>query len=179
MIILTRLAYRRVLTDLSRLLSAGEMAATIAVLALPPSDVLSSRVSTESRYGMWSLPADSQEGVRERGGPEDWEALSSLNVAVPLCDTLPPRLIEDDVPPSASLEMTVPRVRRDLLMALPSLSSRSASTPPGAARALSDPAKSTRYRLAERTGFFVPQLARGLHTPLIVSPVAEQAGRRG
>jgi hypothetical protein len=75
--------------------------------------------------------------------------------------------------------MTVPSVRRDLLMALPSLSSKSASTPPGAARALSDPARSTRYRLAERTGFLVPQLARGLHTPLIVSPVAEEAGKRG
>jgi hypothetical protein len=75
LIILTRLAYRRVLTDLSRLLSAGEMAATMAVLALPPSDVLSSRVSTESRYGMWSLPADSQEGVKERIG---WRGLKGI-----------------------------------------------------------------------------------------------------
>ena len=35
-------------------MSAGEMAATMAVLELPPRFSLSSHVSTESRYGMKS-----------------------------------------------------------------------------------------------------------------------------
>mmetsp|Transcript_24181 Transcript_24181/g.39729 ORF Transcript_24181/g.39729 Transcript_24181/m.39729 type:complete len:279 (-) Transcript_24181:428-1264(-) len=46
-----RSAYRRVLSVSSWLMSAGDTAAIIIVLALPPRDSFSNHVSTESRYG--------------------------------------------------------------------------------------------------------------------------------
>mmetsp|Transcript_30718 Transcript_30718/g.92097 ORF Transcript_30718/g.92097 Transcript_30718/m.92097 type:complete len:280 (-) Transcript_30718:844-1683(-) len=51
-IFLAALAYRSVDSVSSKLDAAGEMAATINVLELPPSDSRRSHVSTDSRYGM-------------------------------------------------------------------------------------------------------------------------------
>jgi hypothetical protein len=42
--------------DSSKLSSAGETAATITVLELPPKLSLSRNVSVESRYGTWMSP---------------------------------------------------------------------------------------------------------------------------
>ena len=46
-------AYLKVPWVSSRLISAGEIVESMAVLALPPSEFDNKRVSIESRYGMW------------------------------------------------------------------------------------------------------------------------------
>ena len=76
-------------------MSAGEMAANMAVLELPPRFSLSSHVSTESRYGMNS-------------------AFFFLSAALASRDLF--RLLFT----SAKAEMTLPRVVSDLLMLAPS-----------------------------------------------------------
>src|SRR4051812_26715962 len=95
-------------------MSAGEMAASMAVFELPPRFSLSSHVSTESRYGTNSLfflgagrglPAPLAAAAFRKLVSVDEDGM--CGGALLLC--------------SASAEITLPRVVSDLLMLAPSL----------------------------------------------------------
>ena len=110
-------------------MSAGEMAASMAVFEFPPRFSLSSQVRTESLNGMWSPffffpfafpPANSAKAEMT------CENVSSKAVNV------------------VYMGLTLPRVVRDLLMLAPSLR-RVPFAPVDSA--LSDPARSTRETL--------------------------------
>ena len=92
----------------------GETLAIIMVRHLPPSESLSSRVSFESRYGMW--PAR-EVGYRIRCRGEQKVVVEAARPSVRASHGAPPFLEE-----SASAEIQLASARSERLMLAPSLS---------------------------------------------------------